>query len=76
MYLTDLKLTGGLALDRGPETFYRYSKRIACTGYGYPIYRRCRSRNGMSLPAGRGQLDAEARFHRSDARLWLLCAWL
>ena len=72
----DLKLTGGLRWTDDQKAFHRHSQRTARAGLRLSRHRRRRSAMEPVDRPLRRQLDAEARFHRSDAGLCILCAWL
>ena len=72
----DLKLIGGLRWTDDEKHFTDIPSELLVPGYGYAVDWRGQSEvEPMDWP-GRGQLDAKARFHRSNACLWFLCPWL
>ena len=72
----DLKLTGGLRWTDDKKHFIDIPSELLAGGYGYPIIERVNQEwQQVHRPIGR-QLVAQARFHRSDAGLRILRAWL
>ncbi len=72
----DLKLTGGLRWTDDQKHFVEIPSQLLTVGYGYPSTGYVdQSWKKVHRPRRR-QLDAETRFHRSDAGLCLVCAWL
>ena len=72
----DLKLTGGLRWTDDQKHFVDIPSELLVAGLWLSHHRRCGSTVGRIHRTLRGQLDAEARFHRSDAGLCILCARL
>ena len=74
--LPDLKLIGGLRWTDDQKHFTDIPSELADQWLGLcQLRRREPAMERMDGPLHR-QLDAEARFHRSDAGLWFLCARL
>ena len=74
--LPDLKLTGGMRWTDDQKHFIDIPSELLAPAMAiWPSATVDQQWNEVDRPLCR-QLDAQARFHRSDADLWLLCPWL
>ncbi len=73
---SDLKLTTGVRWTEDQKHFVDIPSQLVDDGWGYPSTRLGGSAMGCDHRPRRAQLDAETRLHRSNAGLWLFCAWL
>ncbi len=70
--LPDLKLTGGIRWTTIRSTFIDIPSELLANGYGYMTIGTVDQTWNQLDRAGRCRLDAQARFHRSDAGLCVL----
>ena len=74
--LPDLKLTTGLRWTEDQKHFDDIPSELLTDGWGYFQTGVVKSAMGSAHGPGRYQLDTKARFHRPDAGLCFLRAWL